>query len=266
MTTQEQSIAARAIRAFRTRGLFGLLRQVWVRFWMFFVGTGPTGRFAYWLATWFVPPHYSRQSLRYMNPKGFVAPSASLYGKDVRLGSHVFIGDQTVLYQNEDGGPIHLGADATIHRGTIIETSFGGSVTIGERSSFQSHCFLSAALGSIRIGADVHIAPYCAFYPHNHGMAVGQAMHSQPLAVKGDIVVEDGAWFGHGVTVLSGVRIGKGAVIGAGSTVAGDVPDGGIAWGVPAKVIMKRKNPVDAPPSKETVACEGNTTGKDGAS
>lgn len=266
MEVQKKTYAARIIRSVRTRGLFGFLKQVWkqtwLRFWMFFAGIGPAGRVAAWFVTWFAPPRYSRLGLRDLNPKGFVSPTATLYGEDIRLGPHIFIDDGTVLYQAEDGRAIDIGARATVHRGTIIETLRGGSVTVGERTVLQPHCFLSAAQGSIHLGADVSVAPYCAFYPHDHGTAEGEPVSAQPLVVKGDILVEDGAWLGHGVTVLSGVRIGKGAVIGAGSTVAGDVPDGAIAWGVPAKVFMKRKKPVEEGPSMDAVAFRDNNSVK----
>ena len=57
---------------------------------------------------------------------------------------------------------------------------------------------------------------------------------------KGDIVVEDDVWIGMNSIVLSGVRIGKGAVISAGSVVTKDVPPFAIVGGVPAKVIKYR--------------------------
>lgn len=57
---------------------------------------------------------------------------------------------------------------------------------------------------------------------------------------KGPIVVEDDVWIGFGTTVMSGVKIGKGAVIAAGSVVVKDIPPYAIAAGVPAKVIKYR--------------------------
>lgn len=57
---------------------------------------------------------------------------------------------------------------------------------------------------------------------------------------KGDIVVGDDVWFGFRSTILSGVKIGQGAVIAAGAVVAGDVPPYAIVGGVPAKVIRYR--------------------------
>lgn len=57
---------------------------------------------------------------------------------------------------------------------------------------------------------------------------------------KGDIVVSDDAWIGYGSTVMSGVTIGQGAVVAAGSVVTKDVPPYAIVGGVPAKVIKYR--------------------------
>jgi len=50
-------------------------------------------------------------------------------------------------------------------------------------------------------------------------------------------------WLGHGAIVMSGVSIGTGAVIGAGAVVTRDVPDYGIAVGVPAKILRFRFEP-----------------------
>jgi acetyltransferase-like isoleucine patch superfamily enzyme len=57
----------------------------------------------------------------------------------------------------------------------------------------------------------------------------------QELQSKGGITIGDEAWLGHGVIVLAGVRVGRGAVIGAGSVVARDIPDNAIALGSPAR-------------------------------
>lgn len=57
---------------------------------------------------------------------------------------------------------------------------------------------------------------------------------------KGPVILEDDVWLGQGVTVLSGVRIGKGAAVAAGSMVTEDVPAYAIVGGVPAKVLRYR--------------------------
>ena len=84
------------------------------------------------------------------------------------------------------------------------------------------------------------MAACCAFYSYNHGYAAGELISSQALESKGPIEVGDGAWLGHGVVVLAGVKIGTGAVIAAGAVVVKDIPDHAIAAGVPARVIGHR--------------------------
>jgi acetyltransferase-like isoleucine patch superfamily enzyme len=97
-------------------------------------------------------------------------------------------------------------------------------------------------MAPIQIGRDVQIAPYCAFYSYNHGFAPGALIRKQPLQTKGGIAIEDDVWLGVGVIVLDGVRIGKGAVVGAGSVVTQDIPDGAIAVGKPARVVKMRRD------------------------
>lgn len=60
---------------------------------------------------------------------------------------------------------------------------------------------------------------------------------------KGDIIVDDDVWLGYRTTVLSGVHIGQGAVVAAGSVVTKDVPPYAVVGGVPAKVIKYRFEP-----------------------
>lgn len=57
---------------------------------------------------------------------------------------------------------------------------------------------------------------------------------------KGDIIIDDDVWIGMNTIILSGVHIGQGAVIGAGSVVSQDVPPYSVVVGNPGKVIKKR--------------------------
>lgn len=57
---------------------------------------------------------------------------------------------------------------------------------------------------------------------------------------KGDIVIEDDVWIGYGATIISGVNIGKGAIVAAGALVTKDVQPYSIVGGVPAQIIKKR--------------------------
>ena len=91
----------------------------------------------------------------------------------------------------------------------------------------------------LEVGRDCMIGPFCYFTDANHGVASGLPVKSQPMRI-GPVVIEDDVWIGAHVTVLAGVRIGSGAVVGAGSVVTRDVPRGTIVAGVPAQVIGAR--------------------------
>ena len=57
---------------------------------------------------------------------------------------------------------------------------------------------------------------------------------------KGDIIIEDDVWIGYGATIMSGVHIGKGAVIAANAVVTKNVPAYAIVAGIPAKLVRYR--------------------------
>ncbi|GAA0736752.1 CatB-related O-acetyltransferase [Clostridium oceanicum] len=59
---------------------------------------------------------------------------------------------------------------------------------------------------------------------------------------KGNIVIGNDVWIGYDAVILSGVKIGDGAIVGARAVVTKDVPPYAIVGGTPAKVIRKRFN------------------------
>ncbi len=114
----------------------------------------------------------------------------------------------------------------------------GDNVTIGLGSAFM------AKESRIYIGNNVMIAPYVVFVAGNHNTSVvGKAMYDvlekRPQDDQ-DIVVEDDVWIGTGVTVLKGVRIGRGSIVAAGALVTKDVHPYTIVGGVPARKISTR--------------------------
>ena len=211
-------------------------RGYWVR------RSGPHGpaRIAARLAAVGTPPYHGREFLSYLDPRGFIAPTASVSKSNLALGQHVFIGDYVIVSSGPDGGPVEFGDSVQLYGDTFIHTAAGGKLTIKSGTHIQPGAYIVACISEIRIGRNVEIAPRCALYSYNHGMAPGTPIMSQPLESKGPITIGDYAWLGHGVIVLSGVHIGAGAVIGAGSVVAFDIPDNAIATGNPAQVIKIR--------------------------
>jgi acetyltransferase-like isoleucine patch superfamily enzyme len=219
-----------------------LFHRAWIRFWMQYSGLGRFGRLSMRLAAWVTPPSFERRRLARFGSHGFISPDATIVHRDLQLEKHVFIDDGVLIYQDKGGGSVKLCENAQLFRDTIIQTGKGGTVTIGPETGIQPRCQFSAYLAPIEIGRGVQIAPNCAFYPYNHGMAAGASMLTQPLQTAGGILIENDAWLGVGVIVLDGVRIGQGAVIGAGSVVTCEIPDGAIAMGVPARVVKMRSD------------------------
>ena len=91
--------------------------------------------------------------------------------------------------------------------------------------------------GRLVIGNDVDIAQESNIWTLEHDV------HSETHADKGgDVTIEDHAWIASRVTILPGVRIGRGAVVASGSVVTKDIPPMAIVGGVPAKIIGQRRS------------------------
>lgn len=192
------------------------------------------------IAAWGVTPYKGRIYLSDKNPCGFIESTAIIHHPDLRLGKHCFIGSDVVIFERKGGGYIKLDDHVQINRGTVLETGLGGRIEVGFKSSIHPGCHLYAYLAPITIGKGVMLAPNCALYSYDHSLAFGKPIRKQPLTTKGGIVIADESWLGFGAIVLSGVTIGKGAAIGAGSVVVGDIPDNAIAVGNPARVVKMR--------------------------
>jgi acetyltransferase-like isoleucine patch superfamily enzyme len=89
--------------------------------------------------------------------------------------------------------------------------------------------------GAIRIGAGVQIGAGFTVSAESHAADANGSYVSGHVSRQG-ISVGDRCWIGNNVTVLDGVDIGEGCVIGAGSIVTRSVPSFSLAFGAPAKV------------------------------
>lgn len=98
--------------------------------------------------------------------------------------------------------------------GTIDVKLYGGTnskLYIGNYCSIASECIF--LLGGEHGYTTISTFPFKAKY-----------MNQGEAKTKGDIVIEDDVWLGHGCTILSGAKIGQGAIIGARSVVSKDIP------------------------------------------
>lgn len=101
----------------------------------------------------------------------------------------------------------------------------------------------------LKIGHYCSIGPGVAFilsaeHPLNHlstyPFLVKIMGEKNEATSKGNIIIEDDVWIGYGATILSGVRIGRGAVVAAGTIVHSDIPPYAIVAGIPAKIVKFR--------------------------
>lgn len=111
---------------------------------------------------------------------------------------------------------------------------YGRNIEIGENFYTNHNCVILDG-AKVTFGDNVFIAPNCVFSTAGHPLDAGQ--RNRGLEYAYPITVGDNVWFGASVTVLPGVRIGSNTVIGAGSVVNRDIPDGVVAVGNPCRVL-----------------------------
>ena len=119
------------------------------------------------------------------------------------------------------------------------------SIVIGNNVNIETDCHISA-INKVSIGNNVLIASFVYISDHTHGNvndfeAPLLPPLQRPLYSKGPIIIEDDVWVGEKVSIMPGVHIGQGAIIGANSIVTKDIPAYAIAVGSPAKVIKMLK-------------------------
>lgn len=240
MTKPVSTLVSRVVDLRRAHGTGGLFITAWAMVWLWLSHLG-LGRPALHLAALGTAPYYGRHRLARLHPRGYVSPLARVHHSQLRLGEHVFIGDNVVVYEIGKGsGRVQLDDNVVLDEGVVVQTAQDGSLHVAEGAHIQPRCQFSAYKSQIKVGRRVQIGPACAFYPYDHGIAANQLIVDQPLTTRGAITIGDDAWLGYGAVVLSGVRIGTGAVVGAGAVVTRDVPDGSVAVGNPARVIRQR--------------------------
>jgi acetyltransferase-like isoleucine patch superfamily enzyme len=155
-----------------------------------------------------------------------------------RIGRRCVIHPSAVLERR--GGSISIGDKCEIHRGAQL-LAYGGSIEIGDDCSINPGCILYGH-GGLKIGSHVRIAAHVIIVPSNHVFAdPGRLIRDQGETRRG-IKIADDVWLGARATILDGVEIAKGCVIGAGSVLTTSTEPYGIYAGVPAKRIRSRGN------------------------
>ena len=133
---------------------------------------------------------------------------------------------------------------ARFGKGTGVQRSCrilnGQRVHLGDRNVINFGTLLDGRKYDIIIGDDVSIGPDASI------LTLGHDPQSKDFTDHGgDVTIGNKVWIGYRAIILPGIKIGEGAVIGAGAVVTRDVPPFTIVAGNPAKPIGQRTDDLD---------------------
>jgi len=117
------------------------------------------------------------------------------------------------------------------------------NIQIGEGTAINSNAHINIE-GGVRIGRFVHIGINLVIYSSNHNFRSTKGIPYDDTVVKKPVSIGDFVWIGANVSLVPGVTIGEGAIIGMGAVVTKDVPDFAIVGGNPASIIAYRDRDV----------------------
>ena len=145
-----------------------------------------------------------------------------ILGKDVKIFNFVNLYGCTI----DDGTKL----------GTFVEIQKGA--VIGKKCKISSHTFICEG---VHIGDGCFIGHGVMFINDKYPKAVnpdGIMQTGKDWAIL-ETHIEDNVSIGSGAIIMGGLKIGKGALIGAGAVVTRDVPPAAVVAGVPARIIKK---------------------------
>lgn len=168
----------------------------------------------------------------------WISPELKYFGSGSRITS--FMALHGAKY-------ISIGKNCSIGKLAVITAwdSYGSDqytpqIVIGDNVIIGTEIHITA-INLIHIGNNVLTGKKVTITDNSHGKSnissFDKSPSERPLSSAGPVVIEDNVWIGDKVTILSGVRIGRNAIIGANSVVTKDVEPNCVVGGIPAKVI-----------------------------
>ena len=170
--------------------------------------------------------------MQYGPDKNAVFPNKNIpsicFIKNVITRPNIIVGDYT--YYDDVNGADKFEEHVTHHYEFLVD-----KLIIGK------FCQIACGINFIMNGAN-HCMNRVTTYPFN---IMGNGWEKvtpqiEDLPFKGDTVIGNDVWIGQNVTVMPGVHVGNGAIIGANSVVARDIPAYHVAVGNPCRIIKKR--------------------------
>jgi acetyltransferase-like isoleucine patch superfamily enzyme len=158
----------------------------------------------------------------------------------ISIGNDVVIDDGCVLdAKGTTNQGITIGDGVFLGRHTSLNTK-DGNIVLEDRVNIGPFCTVFSG-SSVRIGRETLLAAYAYLVGGGHAFdESGTPILDQPRPSRG-ITVGPSSWIGTAVTVLDGVSIGRGVVVGANAVVTRNLPDMSVAAGTPAVVQRTRE-------------------------
>lgn len=153
-----------------------------------------------------------------------------------RLGENVVIEAGVLVFHPEN---IELGNHIYVGHHTILKGYYRNRMVIGDGTWIGQQCFFHSA-GGLIIGKNVGIGPGVKIITSSHRLDELDRPILHSTIEFAPVILEDGCDIGTGAIILPGVRVGKGAQVGAGAVVTEDVKDYSVVAGVPARLIRSR--------------------------
>jgi galactoside O-acetyltransferase len=154
-----------------------------------------------------------------------ISEYAVLDGRTETGEESLILGDRTILSNNVmlscKNGSIAIGKDVGINAQTIIQSTTGNAVTIGDDCVIGQRCLVIGG-GNYDISDSKEL------------------IRTSPISDDGGVQIANNVWLGANVSVLGGVSMGEGSVAGAGAVVSRTIPPFAICMGVPARVVRER--------------------------
>lgn len=158
---------------------------------------------------------------------------AEFSGKLGAVGEHVVFREYVTVTQPEN---LYIGHDVLFNVGVHIQAS--KRIDIGSNTHFAPYCIL---YGPLEIGDKCAIAAHTVFASVGHTYDRPDIPFVDLPAQSAKIVLEDNVWIGANASIIAGVTIGTGSIVGAGAVVTHDVPPYSVVGGVPARLIRSRR-------------------------
>ena len=132
-------------------------------------------------------------------------------------------------------GKINFGKNLTTGRFLRIDVHKGGALIFGNNIEINDNCQIACS-EKIFIGNDVLIASKVFITDHDHDFSYKGIPREWPLKSK-EVIIGNCCWSGNNVSILKGVHLGEGVIVGANSVVTKSFPSKSIIAGIPAKLI-----------------------------